>query len=179
MATCIGMNGFGRIGRQSLKAILERHGHELEVVAINDLTDTKTNAHLLKYDTTYGRFPGEIAATSDSLLVNGQEIKVLTQRDPAHIPWSDLGVESVVESTGFFTDATKATAHLHGTVKKVLISAPAKGEDLTVVLDTNSHDWGSCTLLMNDEFIREIWPHVLSTKKWFSGIKLIMFTTSV
>jgi glyceraldehyde 3-phosphate dehydrogenase len=139
MATRVGINGFGRIGRQSMKAILERHAGELEVVAINDLTDTKTNAHLLKYDSTYGRFPGEVEATPDSLIVNGHKIKVLAQRDPAQIPWGDLGVEIVIESTGFFTDAEKAAAHLHDTVKKVIISAPAKGEDLTIVLGVNDH----------------------------------------
>ncbi len=137
MATRVGINGFGRIGRQSMKAMLERHGRELEVVAINDLTDTKTNAHLLKYDTTYGRFPGEVEATPDSLVVNGHKIKVLAQRDPAQIPWGDLGVEIVIESTGFFTDAEKAAAHLRDGVKKVIISAPAKGEDLTIVLGVN------------------------------------------
>ncbi|HLI69098.1 MAG TPA: type I glyceraldehyde-3-phosphate dehydrogenase [Ktedonobacteraceae bacterium] len=139
MATRVGINGFGRIGRQSMKAILERHGGELEVVAINDLTDTKTNAHLLKYDSTYGRFPGEVEATPDSLIVNGHKIKVLAQRDPAQIPWGDVGAEIVIESTGFFTDAEKAAAHLHDSVKKVIISAPAKGEDLTIVLGVNEH----------------------------------------
>ncbi len=139
MATRVGINGFGRIGRQSMKAILEHHGGELEVVAINDLTDTKTNAHLLKYDSTYGRFPGEVEYTPDSLIVNGHKIKVLAQRDPAQIPWGDLGVEIVIESTGFFTDAEKAAAHLHDTVKKVIISAPAKGEDLTIVLGVNEY----------------------------------------
>lgn len=137
MATRVGINGFGRIGRQSMKAILERHGRELEVVAINDLTDTKTNAHLLKYDTTYGRFPGEVEATPDALIVNGHKIKVIAQRDPAQIPWGDLGVDIVIESTGFFTDADKAAAHLRDGVKKVIISAPAKGEDLTIVLGVN------------------------------------------
>lgn len=139
MAIRVGINGFGRIGRQSMKAILERHAGELEVVAINDLTDTKTNAHLLKYDSTYGRFPGEVEATPDSLIVNGHKIKVLAQRDPAQIPWGDLGAEIVIESTGFFTNAEKAAAHLHDTVKKVIISAPAKGEDLTIVLGVNDH----------------------------------------
>lgn len=137
MTTRIGINGFGRIGRQSMKAILERHPNDLEVVAVNDLTDTKTNAHLLKYDSTYGRFPGKVEATEDSLIVNGHRIKVISQRDPAQIPWSDLGVELVIESTGFFTDADKAAAHLRGGAKKVIISAPAKGEDLTIVLGVN------------------------------------------
>jgi glyceraldehyde 3-phosphate dehydrogenase len=139
MATRIGVNGFGRIGRQSVKAILERHPRELEVVAVNDLTDTKTNAHLLKYDSTYGRFPGEVVATDDSLVVNGHSIRVLSQRDPAQIPWGELGVELVIESTGLFTDADKAAAHLRGGAKKVIISAPAKGEDLTVVLGVNEN----------------------------------------
>ena len=139
MATRVGINGFGRIGRQSLKAILERHPGELEVVAVNDLTDTKTNAHLLKYDSTYGRFPGEVEATADALIVNGHTVKVLSQRDPAQIPWSDLGVEIVIESTGLFTNAEKASAHLHGGAKKVIISAPAKGEDLTIVLGVNEN----------------------------------------
>jgi glyceraldehyde 3-phosphate dehydrogenase len=139
MATRIGINGFGRIGRQSLKAILERHPGQLEVVAVNDLTDTKTNAHLLKYDSTYGHFPGTVEATTDTLIVNGQEIKVIEQRDPGQIPWGDLGVEIVIESTGFFTDANKAAAHLKGGAKKVIISAPATHEDITVVLGVNEN----------------------------------------
>ncbi len=139
MTTRIGINGFGRIGRQTMKAMLERHPRDLEVVAVNDLTDTKTNAHLLKYDSTYGRFPGEVEATEDSLIVNGHKIKVISQRDPAQIPWGDLGVELVIESTGLFTDAEKAAAHLRGGAKKVIISAPAKGEDLTIVLGVNDH----------------------------------------
>jgi len=137
MATRVGINGFGRIGRQSLKAMLERYPRELEVVAINDLTDTRTNAHLLKYDSTYGRFPGEVETTSDTLIVNGHSIKVLSLRDPGQIPWGDLGVEIVPESVGIFTDADKAAAHLRGGAKKVIISAPAKGEDLTIVLGVN------------------------------------------
>jgi len=137
MATRVGINGFGRIGRQSLKAMLERHPHDLEVVAVNDLTDTKTNAHLLRYDSTYGRFPGEIETAPDALIVNGHTIKVISQRDPAQIPWGDLGVELVLESTGLFTDASKAAAHLQGGAKKVIISAPAKGEDITLVLGVN------------------------------------------
>jgi glyceraldehyde 3-phosphate dehydrogenase len=143
MAIRVGINGFGRIGRQSLKAILDRHSNDLDVVAINDLTDTKTNAHLLKYDSTYGRFPGEIEATADSLIVNGHKLQVIAQRDPAQIPWEDLGVQIVIESTGFFTDADKAAAHLQAGAKKVIISAPAKGEDLTIVLGVNDHVYDS------------------------------------
>jgi glyceraldehyde 3-phosphate dehydrogenase len=137
MAIRVGINGFGRIGRQSLKAILDRHSKDLEVVAINDLTDTKTNAHLLKYDSTYGHFPGEVEAREDALIVNGHKLQVIAQKDPAQIPWADLGVQIVIESTGFFTDAAKAAAHLQAGAKKVIISAPAKGEDLTIVLGVN------------------------------------------
>ncbi len=151
MATRIGINGFGRIGRQSLKAILENHAGELEIVAVNDLTDTKTNAHLLKYDSTYGQFPGEVEATEDALIVNGHKIKVIAQKDPALIPWGDLGADIVIESTGFFTDAPKAAAHLKGGAKKVIISAPAKGEDLTVVLGVNQdmYDPAKHTIISN------------------------------
>jgi glyceraldehyde 3-phosphate dehydrogenase len=137
MALRVGINGFGRIGRQTLKAIIERHAQEVEVVAVNDLTDTQTNAHLLKYDSTYGRFPGEVQATENALVVNGQEIKVLSERDPGAIPWGDLGVGIVVESTGLFTNADKAAAHLRGGARKVVISAPAKNEDITLVLGVN------------------------------------------
>lgn len=137
MATRVGINGFGRIGRQSLKAMLERYPHDIEVVAVNDLTDTHTNAHLFKYDSTYGRFPGEVEAGTDTLTINGHTIKVLSQRDPAQIPWGDLGIDIVIESTGLFTDASKAAAHRQAGAKKVIISAPAKGEDLTIVLGVN------------------------------------------
>ncbi len=137
MTTRIGINGFGRIGRQVLKATLERHPDDLEVVAVNDLTDPETNAHLLKYDSTYGRFPGTVEALEDGLAINGKQVKVVAERDPARIPWGDHGVDIVVESTGIFTDATKAAGHLEGGAKKVIISAPAKSEDLTVVLGVN------------------------------------------
>lgn len=137
MAIKVGINGFGRIGRQVTKAIIERHGNELEVVAINDLTDTKTNEHLFKYDTNYGIFEGTVEAQENALVVNGKEIKVFAQRDPAAIDWKSVGAELVVESTGFFTDASKAAGHLKGGAKKVIISAPSEGEDLTIVLGVN------------------------------------------
>lgn len=137
MAIKIGINGFGRIGRLSLRTILARHPNDLEVVAINDLTDTKTNAHLFKYDSTYGPFHGSVDHSDSSITVNGKEIKVFAERDPGSIPWDTAGVDVVVESTGFFTDATKAVAHRNHGVKKVLISAPAKNEDLTIVLGVN------------------------------------------
>ncbi|MFC2019898.1 type I glyceraldehyde-3-phosphate dehydrogenase [Chloroflexota bacterium] len=137
MATKIGINGFGRIGRLTFRSINKRHCGQLEVVAINDLTDTQTNAHLLKRDSVYGLYPGEVKASDDAILVDGKEVKVLSERDPGQIPWSDYGVDIVIESTGLFTDATKAAAHRRGSVKKVLISAPAKNEDFTVVLGVN------------------------------------------
>ncbi|MCJ7426761.1 MAG: type I glyceraldehyde-3-phosphate dehydrogenase [Dehalococcoidales bacterium] len=137
MATKLGINGFGRVGRLSLRAINQHHKGRLEVVAINDLTDTKTNAHLLKWDSSYGPYPGEVKAAEDSIIVDGKEIEVLAEREPAKIPWRDLGVEIVIESTGLFTDATRAAAHLKGGAKKVIISAPARNEDITIVLGVN------------------------------------------
>jgi glyceraldehyde 3-phosphate dehydrogenase len=132
----VGINGFGRIGRQSLKAILER-APDVEVVAVNDLVDTKLNALLFKHDSTYGAYPGNVDHTDDSLIIDGREIKVLKEKDPAALPWGDLGVEIVLESTGLFTDAEKARAHVQGGARKVIISAPAKGEDITIVLGVN------------------------------------------
>jgi glyceraldehyde 3-phosphate dehydrogenase len=137
MATRIGINGFGRVGRLTLRAVNQYHKGRLEVAAVNDLADAKINAHLLKWDSTYGPYPGEVKATEDSIMVDGQPVKVLAERDPANIKWRDLGVEVVIESTGLFTDATKAAAHLKGGAKKVLISAPAKNEDITIVLGVN------------------------------------------
>ncbi len=137
MVTKVGINGFGRVGRLTLRAINQYHRGDLEVVAINDLTDTKTNAHLLKWDSSYGRYPGDVKATDKSILVDGREIKVFSERDPANIKWQDIGVSIVVESTGLFTDATKAAAHMKGGAKKVIISAPANNEDATIVLGVN------------------------------------------
>ena len=138
MPARVGINGFGRIGRQVFKAIHDHHPEDIEVVAVNDLTDPKTNAHLLKYDSTYGAFPGEISAVDGAISVDGQKVEVIAERDPGAIPWRDLGVELVVESTGRFTSADKARAHIDGGgAKKVIISAPAKGEDLTIVLGVN------------------------------------------
>ena len=137
MAVKIGINGFGRVGRQILKAVNENHGGRLEVAALNDLTDTKTNAHLLKYDTNYGGYPGKVEAREDSILIDGKAVKVLSERDPSNIPWRDHGVEVVVESTGLFTNGKKAAAHMQGGAKKVIISAPAKEEDVTIVMGVN------------------------------------------
>ena len=137
MVTRIGINGFGRIGRQVLRATLERHPDKLAVAAVNDLTDAKTNAHLFKYDSTYGRYPGTVEVAEDALVIDGKQVKVLAERDPAKIPWGDLGADIVIESTGLFTDAAKAADHIKGGAKKVIISAPAKGEDFMVVLGVN------------------------------------------
>jgi len=133
----VGINGFGRIGRLTLRAILERHPDDIDVVAVNDLTDVQTNAHLFKYDSTYGPFRGEVSTHEKDFVVNGERITVFAEKDPAVIPWNSVGVDIVVESTGLFTDATRAVAHREHGVKKVIISAPAKNEDLTIVLGVN------------------------------------------
>ena len=137
MVTRVGINGFGRIGRQVLRATLERQPQKLEVLAVNDLADAKTNAHLFKYDTNYGTFPGSVEARNGSLVIDGSEVRVFAERDPARIPWAELGIDLVIESTGLFTDAAKASAHLEGGAKKVIISAPAQDEDITLVLGVN------------------------------------------
>jgi glyceraldehyde 3-phosphate dehydrogenase len=141
MTTRLGINGFGRIGRLTFRSSKTYHDGELEIVAVNDLTDPKTNAHLLKWDSTYGPFPGEVAAAEDSIVVDGKKVKVLAERDPAKIPWREYGVDLVIESTGLFTDADKARAHLAGGAKRVIISAPAKNEDATVVIGVNEQDY--------------------------------------
>ena len=141
MAIRVGINGFGRIGRLTFRAIYEKYGldGDVQVVALNDLTDAHTNAHLLKYDSNYGPFKGAVGYEDKDIIVDGQKITVFAERDPGAIPWSSENVDIVVESTGFFTDATKAVAHKSGTVKKVVISAPAKNEDLTIVLGVNEN----------------------------------------
>lgn len=135
MAIKVGINGFGRIGRNVYRAAM--NNKNIEIVAVNDLTDAKTLAHLLKYDSVLGNLHADVKAGENSVIVNGKEIKVFAQRDPAMIPWGSVGVEYVVESTGHFTDKAKAVAHLKDSVKKVIISAPATGEDLTIVLGVN------------------------------------------
>ena len=166
--TKIAINGFGRIGRQFLKALIERHP-EIEIVALNDLADPQMNALLFRHDSNYGKYPGEVSATADALVIDGRRIRVLQEKEPAKLPWKDLGVDIVIESTGFFTDATKAKAHLDAGAKYVIISAPAKNEDKTVVLQhpywTSEHvgtgpfklrDWvrGShLTMAANDAYV--------------------------
>ena len=138
MTVKVAINGFGRIGRNYFRALVAS-GADLDVVAVNDLTDNKTLAHLLKYDSILGRFPGEVAYDDDALIVDGKEIKAFAERDPAQLPWGELGVDIVIESTGFFVDATKAKAHIDAGAKKVLISAPAKNEDITIVMGVNDN----------------------------------------
>ena len=169
MKARVAINGFGRIGRQFLKASLERHP-EVEIVALNDLADPKMNAHLFKHDSNYGNYKGEVSATADAIVIDGRNVKVLQDRDPAKLPWKALNVDIVIESTGFFTDATKAKAHLDAGAKYVIISAPAKNEDKTIVLGVNEEEFdpekhhiisnASCTTnglapvakVLNDEF---------------------------
>ncbi len=169
MTVRVGINGFGRIGRNFYRAV-HAIGADIEIVAANDLGDVATMAHLLKYDSVLGRFPEEVTAVDGGIDVGGRTLKILAEKDPAALPWGDLGVDVVVESTGFFTDATKAKAHLDGGAKKVIISAPAKNEDVTIVMGVNHDDYdpashhvisnASCTTnclapmakALNDEF---------------------------
>ena len=169
MTIRVGINGFGRIGRNFLRAALEQ-GADLEIVAVNDLTDNKTLAHLLKYDTVLGKLDAEVSYDDENIILNGKKIAALEERDPAQLPWGELGVDIVIESTGRFTDATKAKAHLEAGAKKVIISAPAKNEDGTFVIGVNEGDYdpekhniisnASCTTnclapmakVLNDEF---------------------------
>jgi glyceraldehyde 3-phosphate dehydrogenase len=140
MSIRVGINGFGRIGRNFLRAAVER-GADIDIVGINDLTDNATLAHLLRYDSVHGRFSGTVEETGDGLSINGDEIRITSERDPGSLPWSDLGADVVIESTGIFTDATKAKAHVDAGAKKVIISAPAKNEDVTVVMGANEGDY--------------------------------------
>jgi len=141
----VGITGFGRIGRNFFRAALEQ-GADIEIVAVNDLTDNKTLAHLLKYDSITGRFQGEVSYDDEGIVVDGKHIKVLAQRNPADLPWGELGVEVVVESTGFFTDGEKAKAHIEAGAKKVVISAPAKNVDGTFVMGVNEADYDNATM---------------------------------
>ena len=150
MATRIGINGFGRIGRNYLRALLDK-GADLEVVVVNDLTDPQTLAHLLKYDSVFGRFQREVKVTDNGFSVDGADIRVTSERDPGAIPWSELGAEIVIESTGFFTKREGAEKHLAGGAKKVIVSAPAKGEDVTIVMGVNheKYDPANHTIISN------------------------------
>ena len=137
MVTKVGINGFGRIGRQAFKALRDYYMDEIEVVGVNDLTDNHTLAHLLSYDSNYGPFDGSVEATENTIVVDGQEIRAMAERDPSKLPWGELGAEIVIESTGVFTSADKARMHIDAGAKKVIITAPAKGEDITVCMGVN------------------------------------------
>jgi glyceraldehyde 3-phosphate dehydrogenase len=140
MSVRVGINGFGRIGRNVFRAAVER-GSDLDIVAVNDITDPATLAHLLEYDSIFGRYPGQVAARDDHIVVDEREVRVLAERDPANLPWKDLGVEVVIESTGLFTDRDKAALHLDAGASKVVISAPAKGPDVTVCIGVNDAEY--------------------------------------
>ncbi|KXS56766.1 MAG: glyceraldehyde-3-phosphate dehydrogenase [Candidatus Adiutrix intracellularis] len=176
----VGINGFGRIGRQVLKAILERHPNTLEVVAINDLSEAQVNAHLFKYDSNYGRFKGQVEIKSDSFAINGQLIKNFAYRDPKDIPWKSVSAEVVIESTGLFTEAGKAKIHItSGGAKRVVISAPAKGEDATFVCGVNhtSYDPSKHFIISNASCTTNgLAPPALIVHKTF-GIEKAMMTT--
>lgn len=141
MAVKVGINGFGRIGRNAFKVMVDKYSDEIDVVAINDLTDPKTLAHLLKYDSIFGQFNGTVEVTDGAIVVNGKEIKIVAERDPANLPWGDMGVEVVLESTGIFRTKELASKHLEAGAKKVIISAPAKGEDITIVMGVNEENY--------------------------------------
>jgi glyceraldehyde 3-phosphate dehydrogenase len=176
----IGINGFGRIGRQVLKAILERHSDTLQVVAVNDLGDAELNAHLFKYDSNYGRFGGQVEVRGTNFAINGQEVKNFAYRDPKEIPWKSVGAELVVESTGLFTEAAKARVHIDGGgAKRVIISAPAKGEDATFVCGVNhtTYDPAKHFVVSNASCTTNgLAPAALVVHKAF-GIEKAMMTT--
>jgi glyceraldehyde 3-phosphate dehydrogenase len=179
MPARVAINGFGRIGRQVFKALYNDYGQELEVVAVNDLTNPSSLAHLLKYDSTYGVFEGEIEATDNAIGVDGTQIRVFAERDPSKLPWSDVGVDIVVESTGFFTDATKAQAHRDAGAKKVIITAPAKNEDITLVLGVNDdqYDPGQHHIISNASCTTNCLAPVAKVLHQHFGISHALMTT--
>jgi glyceraldehyde 3-phosphate dehydrogenase len=179
MPVRVGINGFGRIGRNVFRAAYEK-GADIEIVGLNDLVDPKTVAHLLKYDTTYGRFNGTVEAGDGAIIVNGKTIKLFSERNPGDLPWGDVGAEVVIESTGLFTDAEKAKAHLGDTVKKVVISAPASNEDVTVVLGVNfdeAYDKDAHTVISNASCTTNCLGPIAKVANDTVGIKHGLMTT--
>jgi glyceraldehyde 3-phosphate dehydrogenase len=174
----VGVNGFGRIGRNFYRAV-KASGADIEIVAVNDLTDNATLAHLLKYDSILGRFPEEVHSTEDAIVVGGKEIKAFAERDPANLKWGDLGVDIVVESTGLFTDATKAKVHADNGAKKVIISAPAKNEDITIVLGANEdrYDPANHTIISNASCTTNCLAPLAKTLNDAFGIEKGLMTT--
>ena len=179
MGVKVGINGFGRIGRLVLRSALERGESDIDFVAVNDLTDAATLAHLLKYDSTFGILPNEVKAEGDSIVIDGKKIKVLSERDPSKLPWAELGVEAVIESTGFFRDTQTAGKHLAAGAKKVIISAPAKGDIATFVLGVNEekYDAGKDHIVSNASCTTNCIAPVVKVIKDVFGIKKGLMTT--
>ena len=175
----VGINGFGRIGRQVTKALFENYRGKFDLVAVNDLSDTATNAHLFKYDSNYGVFPGTVEVADGDLVIDGDRIKVLAERDPSKLPWGALGVDVVIESTGIFTDRAKAELHIHAGAKKVIISAPAKGEDLTVVMGVNEdkYDPAKHVIISNASCTTNCLAPAAKVLNDLAGIKQALMTT--
>jgi glyceraldehyde 3-phosphate dehydrogenase len=179
MAVKVGINGFGRIGRNVFRAAYEKHA-DIEIVGLNDLVDPKTVAHLLKYDSTFGRFEGTVEAADGAIIVNGRTIRLFSERDPAALPWAEVGAEVVIESTGLFTNAEKAKAHLGASVKKVVISAPATNEDVTVVLGVNfdqAYDKDAHTVISNASCTTNCLGPIAKVAHDLVGIKHGLMTT--
>ncbi|MQF65058.1 type I glyceraldehyde-3-phosphate dehydrogenase [SAR202 cluster bacterium AC-409-J13_OGT_754m] len=179
MSIKVGINGFGRIGRQFLRASLERHPGKLDVVAINDLANSETNAHLFKYDTNYGKFPGTVEVDNNSLIINNKSLTTFSERNPSEIPWNTVGVDLVIESTGVFTNAEKAAAHLEGGAKKVIISAPANGEDITIVMgvNDNKYDPKSHNIISNASCTTNCFAPMVKVLHQAFGIKYGLMST--
>ena len=175
----VGINGFGRIGRQVTKALFENYRGKFDLVAVNDLSNTATNAHLFKYDSNYGVFPGTVEVADGDLVIDGDRIKVLAEKDPSKLPWGDLGVDVVIESTGIFTDRAKAELHIHAGAKKVIISAPAKGEDLTVVMGVNEdkYDPAKHVIISNASCTTNCLAPAAKVLNDLAGIKQALMTT--
>ena len=179
MVTRIGINGFGRIGRLVTRATLDRAADTLEVAAVNDLTDAQTNAHLFKYDTNFGVYPGQVEANNGDLVIDGKGIRVFSERDPAQIPWSEMGVDIVVESTGIFTDGEQAGGHLKGGASKVVISAPASNVDLTMVLGVNddNYDPSQHTIVSNASCTTNCFAPMVKVLNDYFGVEKGLMST--
>jgi len=179
MAVKVAINGFGRIGRQVTKALFENYRGKFDLVAVNDLSDTATNAHLFKYDSNYGAFPGTVEVKDGDLVIDGDRIKVLAEKDPSKLPWGDMGVDIVVESTGIFTSREKAELHQHAGAKKVIISAPAKGEDLTIVLGVNDdkYDPAKHSIISNASCTTNCLAPAAKVLNDLAGIQQALMTT--
>jgi len=179
MAVKVAINGFGRIGRQVTKAMFENYRGKFDLVAVNDLSSTATNAHLFKYDSNYGTFPGTVEVKDGDLVIDGDRIKVLAEKDPSKLPWGDMGVDIVVESTGIFTTREKASLHLQAGAKKVIISAPAKGEDLTIVLGVNEdkYDPAAHNIISNASCTTNCLAPAAKVLNDLAGIQQALMTT--